>query len=303
MPQGELAALAAAATWAVGSLLFAKIGKRVAPGAMNLGKCFAAAIVLSALRLALGPAIFGLSFDAVALLSLSGVVGLTIGDTAYFGAIVALGVPRAILLLSAAPVIAAFGGVLFFSEELGGREVAGVALTLVGIALVVAFRAAPPPKAGAEAQHVFQTGRGVLLGAVAALCQGSGSLLSRRAMRLGIDPLGAAAGRLIAGALGLLLLSWASGKARPWIADLRRDRSWIHVAGASLVGTVCGIWLSQIAIARCASTGVATTLLSTSPIFALPLAHVLGHERVTGRAIAGTAIAIVGVVLLSLRAT
>ena len=91
------------------------------------------------------------------------------------------------------------------------------------------------------------------------------------------------------------------GHLGPWVRDLGRDRAWAKVSGAALIGTVGGIWLSQLALANTASTGVATTLLATSPIFALPLAHFVGHERITGRGVAGTLLAIGGVVLLSLR--
>lgn len=309
MPIGEIFALTAAASWAVGSLLFARIGARAAPGAMNLGKCVAAAVVLSLVRAALSPSLGPIAWtgEAAMLLAASGLVGLTIGDTAYFGAIVALGVPRAILLLSAAPVFATLGGVALFGEALGGREAIGIGLTLAGIALVVSGRRAEAAKSPALAVALEPAGRasarrGLMLGIVAALCQAGGSLLSRRAMKLGIDPLGAAAGRLVTAAIGLALLSSIWGKARPWIGDLRREYTWIKVAGASLIGTVGGIWLSQLALARCSSTGVATTLLATSPIFALPLSHAVGHERITARGAAGTLVALAGVVILSLRA-
>lgn len=306
MPIGEIFALAAAASWAVGSLLFARIGTRVAPGAMNLGKCVAAAVVLSLARAALSKELGPIAWPAEAalLLAASGLVGLTIGDTAYFGALVALGVPRAILLLSAAPVFATLGGVALLGEHVGGREALGIGLTLGGIALVVAGRRLEPA-AGADARDEVarrdRVRRGVMLGIVAALCQAGGSLLSRRAMKLGIDPLGAAAGRLVTAAIGLAVLSSITGHARPWVGGLRKEYAWLKVAGASLIGTVGGIWLSQLALARCASTGVATTLLATSPIFALPLAHFVGHERITARGVAGTLLAIGGVVLLSLR--
>ncbi|MEZ4296902.1 MAG: DMT family transporter [Polyangiaceae bacterium] len=333
MPVGELYALIAAASWAVGSLLFAKIGKRVSPGAMNLGKCISAAFVLVLARAALTPSLGSPAWlpEAAALLAVSGVIGLTIGDTAYFGAIVSIGVPRAILLLSAAPVFAAIGGVVFLGERVGPREAAGIALTLAGIALVVTGRARPsqPPAtalapsgaalaSGAPAAPVASLApvaalvsgapvapatarRGVALGIVAAVCQASGSLLARRAMKLGVDPLAASAARLVTGAVSLIALALLTGHARRWVRELRAGRAWLSVAGAAQIGTVGGIWLSQLAIHHCASTGVATTLLATSPIFALPLAHFTGQERITARAAAGTALAIAGVVLLSLR--
>ena len=104
---GELSAVAAAILWAIGSLLFGRIGRDgVPPGAMNLGKLIVAGSLLAITALALTGHVvpMGAPTSALVLLALSGVAGLTIGDTAYFGSIVALGVPRAILLLSSAPV-------------------------------------------------------------------------------------------------------------------------------------------------------------------------------------------------------
>lgn len=275
---------------------------------MNLGKCLAAAALLSLVRLALAPSIgpLRMSTEIAAPLAASGLVGLTIGDTAYFGAIVALGVPRAILLLSSAPVFAVLGGVLFLGERVGVREGVGIALTMAGIALVVAARSPVALASGGRSaigapEERAKIRRGLGLGVIAAMGQASGNLLARRALTLGIDPLGAAASRLVAGAIGLLVVAAVLRHAGPWLRELGSDRSWAKVAGASLIGTFGGIWLSQLAIARCSSTGVATTLLGTSPIFALPLAHFAGHERITARGIAGTLVALSGVVILSLR--
>ncbi|MBK8257445.1 MAG: DMT family transporter [Polyangiaceae bacterium] len=302
VPIGELFALTAAATWAVGSLIFAKIGERASPGAMNLGKCLAAAIVLTTLRALFSGSIGGVAWsnEAGLLLGVSGIVGLTIGDTAYFGAIVSLGVPRAILLLSSAPVFAAVGGRVFLNEQIGPRETFGILLTLGGIVLVVTGRKVAP-KADETSQNKSTLQRGVAFGMVAAVCQAVGSLLARRGMKGGIDPLAASAIRLIAGVMGLVIVAAVIGQLRPWARDLKTHNNWLKVSGASLIGTVGGIWLSQLALAHCSSTGVATTLLAKSPIFALPLAHFLGHEKIRVRAAAGTLAAIAGATLLSVK--
>jgi drug/metabolite transporter (DMT)-like permease len=295
---GELAAVAAALTWAIGSMLFARIGARVAPGAMNLGKLIASALMLSATYVALGGAVDASLWqdERAWLLMTSGVVGLTIGDTAYFGALVTLGVPRAILLLSSAPVFAALGGAVFLDERLDARAALGVLLTLGGVVLVV-VRAD-----GAANLRPNDRVRGLLFGIVAAIGQAAGSLLSRKAMQGGIDPIGAAALRVVVGTLGMLALAGAVGRVRPWIGELRRDRQWLKVAGAASIGSYIGIWLSQYAIKFSSSTGVASTLLATSPAFAMPLAHFTGAERMTFRATLGTILTLAGIAVLTLRA-
>lgn len=296
----SLCAIVAAIAWAIGSLLFARIGTAgegraaVPPGAMNLGKLVTAGSLLLVTSLVLtGHAFpFGAPTTAIVLLALSGIAGLTIGDTAYFGAIVTLGVPRAILLLSSAPVFAALGGWLWLGERLDRRALFGMALVFGGIVLVVTRKQAGPVK---------KIGFGVLLGIIAALGQAAGSLLSRRAMQVGLDPLAAAAGRIVIGGVGLYVIAMVTRDARGWTSSLRKERAWLRVALASIVGTYFGIWLAQTALHKATSTGVATTLLATPPIFALPIAHALGMERMTVRSAIGVIVAMVGVAALSLR--
>lgn len=296
VPLGELCALAAAVTWAFASMLFARIGRSVPAGAMNLGKLVLAGGLMTVTRLGLGSLapVAAAPASAGVLLAASALLGLTIGDTAYFAAMEAIGVARAMLLLSSAPVFTALGGFLFLGERLDGRALAGIALTVSGVAVVVARPAEASAKPGAAVP-------GVLLGLVAALGQAGGSLCSRRAMQLGIDPLAAGAGRLVLGAIGLAVLAATAGALRGWVAALVRDRAWLAVGRAALVGTYLGIWLGQTGLARSRSVGVAATLLGTSPLFALPLAHAMGLERATPRAAVGVLLGVAGVAVLSLR--
>lgn len=291
---GELSAVLAAILWAFGSLLFGRIGRDgVHPGAMNLGKLVIAGSLLALTALAMTGHVvpLGAPTSALVLLALSGIAGLTIGDTAYFSAIVTIGVPRSILLLSSAPVFAALGGWLWLGERLDVRAIAGMGLVLSGIVLVVIRKEAP----GAS------NARGIVFGVIAALGQAAGSLLSRRAMLVGLDPLAAAVGRILTGGVGLYAIALVTRDAIPWTRTLLVRRNFIRIGLASLVGTYCGIWLAQTALLRARSTGVATTLLATSPIFALPIAHFAGAEKMTVRAVLGVLTAIAGIALLSLR--
>lgn len=292
---GELCAVAAAIAWAIGSLLFGRLGRDgVPPGAMNLGKLVVAGSLLAITALSLTGHVvpLGAPTSALVLLVLSGVAGLTIGDTAYFGSIVALGVPRAILLLSSAPVFAALGGWLWLGETLDVRAVLGMTLVFGGIVLVVVRR----DVAGAPSST-----RGIVLGIIAALGQAAGSLLSRRAMQVGLEPLAAAVGRILTGGIGLYAIALITRDAVPWTRALMKERTWLRVGLASIVGTYFGIWLAQTALLHARSTGVATTLLATSPVFALPIAHLAKHEKMTMRSVVGVVVTIAGIAALSLR--
>ena len=288
---GELCGLAAAACWAVGSLLFSRIGKSTTPEAMNLGKCLSAGLLLSGTALAVGGGggVFG---PGLGWLALSAVAGLTIGDTAYFGALVRLGMAPALLLLSAAPAFTAVGGWLFLGEQLTSIDGAGIGAVTAGIALVVWQPGAP----GAPERKL---GPGIVLGIVAAMGQAAGSLLSKQAMLLGVTPLEAGGSRLLIGGVVLAAALALRGRLAPSVVALRSERTWLRVTAASLVGSYAGIWLAQVAIDRAKSTGIAATLLATSPIFAIPIARLAG-ETIRARAVAGAVLGVGGVALLTL---
>ena len=298
---GELAALSASCCWAVGSHLFGRIGRsgEVPPGAMNLGKCVAALGLFAATALVFG-ALGGhvvpvVSTRAGGWLVASGFVGLALGDGAYFQAIVTIGVRRALLLLSTAPVFAAVGGVVFLGERLGPREWAGILAVMIGVGLVVYERDAVTADRAPQSLTVA----GVLFGAAAGLGQATGSLMSRAAMAEGVTALDAALVRLPAGVVGILILAALSRRLVGYTRALRRPGVMGAVAGSAAIGTYVGIWLSQFAIGATAKTATASALLATSPIFALPLGKWLNGDRITPRAVAGTFAACAGLYLLT----
>ncbi len=294
---GEVAGLCAAACWATGSLFFSRLGRHTSPEAMNLGKSAAAGslLVFTALLLGWRGSMSGAAFGW---LFASALAGITVGDMAYFGALVRLGMAPAVLLLSSAPVFTSIGGWIFLGESLGAREVLGIAAVTGGIALVVTAPARGP---SAEVRHSGRWGAGIALGVLSALGQASGSLLSKQAMLLGVAPAEAGGLRLVLGGLVLGLILAARGRASTAVGELAKNRAWLRVAGASMLGSYAGIWLAQVAISRAKTTGVAATLLATSPIFALPIARLAG-ETIGLRAVLGAALGVGGVALLTLPA-
>jgi len=310
---GELAALGASCCWAVGSHLFGRIGRsgEVPPGAMNLGKCLTA-MALFALTASVIGAVGGhvvpiVSLRAAGWLLASGFVGLALGDGAYFQAIVTIGVRRALLLLSTAPVFAAIGGALWLGERLGVREWAAILAVMLGVGVVVEERDASPAPGNDRASSLPAapaptrlTTAGVLFGVAAGLGQAAGSLMSRAAMAEGVTALDAALVRLPAGVVGIVILAVLSRRLVGYTRALRRSGVMGAVAGSAAIGTYLGIWLSQFAIGHAESTAVASTLLATSPIFALPLGKWLNADRISPRALGGTMVACAGLMLLTL---
>jgi drug/metabolite transporter (DMT)-like permease len=295
--RGELAALVAALLWALATVMFGRLGKALTPLVLNLTKgAIALGLVLLTL-LALGQSTAGLDAKAIAILGLSGIIGIGLGDTAYFATINRLGPRRALLLETLAPPMGALLALIFLQETLGGRAWLGIALTLAGVGWVVVERV---PE-GAPLQENLGQGQadrlGLMYGVLAALGQATGAVLSRAALaNTAVDPLWSTLLRLGGGSLMILALLRAQGPVGGQLRPLRSPRLLGGVALAAVLGTYLAIYLQQTAL-KYAATGVAQALTATSPLFVLPVAAATG-DRVSLRAIVGAAVALAGVVLL-----
>lgn len=294
--QGEVAALAAAFLWAVSTLLFGRLGKHLSPLLLNLTKGILAIGMMGLTLVLSGQGLGGLAPVPMALLLLSGAIGIGLGDTAYFSAINSLGARRALLLETLAPPLAAVMALAFLGERLSPTAWLGILLTLLGVAWVISERVPGTPLPTDHQGHNQQR-QGLIWGGLAALGQATGAVLSRAALAGTLmDPLWSTLLRL-GGGLGVLtLLLRLQGPVYPQVQPLRSRRLLGAVAIAALLGTYLGIWLQQTSL-KYAPTGIAQALTATSPLFILPLAALVG-ERVTWRASLGVIVAIGGIWLL-----
>ena len=296
MLTGELAALGGALLWAVASIIYSHVGRAVSAAEMNLLKNLVAMALMGVTILILRQALPVTPGPAVGLLLLSGVVGIGLGDTAYFETLNAVGPRQALLLETLAPPMAALLALLFLDEALHPGAWLGIVLTVLGVTWVVTERV--PKAAAGGAVRPGRLRRGVVFGLLAALGQAGGAVLSRAAfLQADVSPLWSAWLRLAAGAAVL----------GPWLAVTRgRVGGWLRQPGAGAVGgrllaaivlgTYLAMWLQQASL-KLTMAGVSQTLFATSPLFVLPFAAWQG-ERVSLRAVLGAAVALAGVALL-----
>jgi drug/metabolite transporter (DMT)-like permease len=303
---GELAALAAAAVWAFASILWTRLGERTEAVVLNLLKCAVATVMLSATLLVLEGSAWPAGIAPMDLfwLTMSGLVGLSIGDSAYFHALTRIGPRRALLMWAMAPAVSALLAWPVLGEPIHLRMVVGMVLTLGGVVWVVLERQRPKqpgPGADGAANRPGFTRReltGFAFAAVALCGQGSANVL----VKLGGEhtgALGVSVVRLATGALGLGIWLGATGRLAGVLPPLRRPHTLGWILLATLVGTFAGIWLASYSILH-AEVGVAATLTATSPLFILPLAVLMQGERVSLRAVAGALVAVAGVAVFFL---
>lgn len=289
---GEVAALSGACLWAVASVVYGKLGARIPPLQLNLIKGIIA-IALFIFTIAITGEIFpSIAVIPMCLLLLSGVVGISLGDTAFFITINSFGARRALLMQILTSPITAIFGLIFLQEKLNILAWCGILLTILGVAWVVTERTTDVKQiSGAEFR------RGIAFGLLSAVAGAIGAVLARSAIANNqISALWAALLRLSAGTLFLLIWGYYREQTSFQFANLRNSRIIIGTIFAAFCGTYLGIWLQQTAI-KFTSVGIASTLLQTSPIFVIPIAILMG-EKVSIRAILGVCISIAGIALL-----
>ena len=298
---GEIAAIGTAVFFAISSTLFAIAGRRAGASAVNRSRLLVAALIAIVIywvtRGELIPA--GLSNSVWMWLAASGIIGLALGDDLLFRAYVLLGPALSMLIFALVPAIAAGLGWVFLGETLSSFEISGIAVTLFGVAWVVT---APKQRAAQRNGHDHQDrhghGWGLVFALGGAFGQALGLVTAKVGLSQGASPQAANWIRLLAAATAVWLVTALSGRARQTLQMWTHDRkaSALTVLGAA-AGPIAGVWLSLVAIER-APLGVASTLMSLTPLFLLPIGRLVFREPITFRALAGTVLAIAGVAIL-----
>lgn len=305
---GELSALGTALMFAFGSTLFTLSGRQIGSALVNRTRLLMAVIFVMGLHwLWYGSP---LPLDAGAhpwfWLGISGFVGLALGDAFLFQAFVLVGPRISMLMMALAPVLSVIMAWLFLGETLDLKEILGILITMGGIAFVIAERqkAKNPTEASSmNNAHAHDNRRyllGIAFGFGGALGQAGGLILSKIGLA---NDFPALSGNLIRITVALLAI-WALSLVRGEIVSSYRTlkahpNAVLMMLVAAFTGPVIGVWLSLIAVQH-APVGIASTLMSLTPIFLLPISYFVFKEAVSKQAIIGTIIAFTGTALLFL---
>jgi len=290
MPTGELAALGTATCWSFTGLFFAEAARRVGALRVNLLRLPVALVLLSVMLAVTRLPLATLDGRRVAWLTASGVVGLVIGDLALFEAMRRIGPRLALLIMSLAPISASVAGLAMLRERPGRLALAGIAITLAGVASVVSERREGESRGSHEAV-------GVACALVGAVCQGLGLVLAKLGMAGDVPALAATWVRMGTATAVIWLLTALAGRTRH-VAPVDGFRTaGIPILGGAFFGPFLGVWLSLVA-AKLAEVGVAATIMATTPVLVIPLLVARERYRPTGRTLVGTVVAVVGVALL-----
>lgn len=293
---GELSALGAALCWTVTALAFESAGKRIGSMAVNLIRLFMAFVVLMVVcGITRGHV---LPTDATAhnwiWLSVSGLVGFTVGDLCLFRALLILGSRRATLMMALVPPVSALGGWVLMGEMLAPMDWLGMALTVGGVAVVVSERG--KDEGDVKGKRVPVTG--ILLGIGGASGQAIGLALSKFGMAT-YDPIASTQIRILAGIVGFSLLFLVIGWWPRVFSAVRDGRAMVGTGVGAFFGPFLGVVFSLLAV-KYTDTGVAATIMALSPVLIIPPAVIIQKEKVTVRAVLGALVAVAGTGLLFL---
>ena len=294
-PIHEFAALGTATCWAMTGIIASDAIRALGAFQFNLIRQVFVALILLALVLGSGTLALP-DWPTVAVLAVSGVVGILLGDTLNFAAVGRLGPRRAGAIFALNAPMAAVLGWVILGERLGGQAWAGIAVTVAGVALAILGR----PASGAHRLEQVRGGlmAGALFGLGAALGQAAGALTARPYMAGGLDPY---VGSLIrVGASGLamgLVAALPFAPARPGEVT---GKVLVLTAATALIGLLLGMTLFLFAL-QGSQTGIIATLSATSPVIILPLLWLRTGQRPTLTSWAGAALAVIGLALIFTR--
>ncbi len=295
LPLHEIAALGTATCWATTGILSADAVRALGAFHFNLVRQGFVSLCLLVIVL-VGARAASLASAELAVLAASGVIGILLGDTLNFAAVGRLGPRRAGAIFALnAPMAAALGWGLL-GEALPPQAVAGIGLTVLGVALAILGR----PSVGA---HRLETVRGALVAGVvcglcAALGQATGSLIARPVMAAGTDPYVASLIRVGASgaAMGLAAMTpFAPPAPRVWTRQ-----ALILTVATAVIGLLIGMTLFLYAL-QGSQTGIIATLSATSPVIILPLLWLRTGQRPSATSWAGGALAVAGLALIFTR--
>jgi drug/metabolite transporter (DMT)-like permease len=295
---GELAALATSVLFSATSTQLTLAGRQVGSMVVNRLRLLLATLFLTGAHFLLKlPLPWLAGGQRWFWLSLSGIVGLVLGDALLFEAFIRIGPRLAMLMMSLAPILSTLLAWLFLGERLSLLQLVAIFVTVFGIAWVVQDRNGQASAEGAARGLAFS---GLLFGVGAAAGQAVGLVLAKEGLAGDFPALSGTFMRMLAAATVLWAFTLFRRQAGDTLQKLSsRPRAALWILGGSFTGPFLGVTLSLVAVQR-TEVGIASTLMALPPVFLLPVGYFVFKERFGWPAVLGTLVALAGVGMLFL---
>lgn len=291
---GEAMSLGAALAWAFAVILFKLSGQRASPLALNLYKN-TLSLALFAPTVLLVPGLLGawsgISGSDLAILCLSGFLGIAIADVLFFYGLDLLGVSLLSVTECAYTPFVLLMSIWLLGQAPSTAGLIGAALVVMGV--LTASGHAPP--AGRSGRQLVA---GIICGLLAMGTMAFGIVYAKPALER-VPLLWAATIRMAAGTAPLWILALALPSRRKDIAVVTRpSRNWLLMAPASFLGTYLAfiLWLGGY---KYANPTTAAVLNQTSMAFSLVLATIFLKEPFTRRKALAVTLALSGAMIVA----
>lgn len=288
---GIAAALGSAVSWALGSILFKKIGEKTKSIAITTVKALLSAIMLGLFIIIVRINPFINSHSLIRLI-ISGILGIAIGDTFFFASLKRLSpVILSILLFSGPAIFSGILGLVYLNETPSLQVWIGILIVLSGLGCLLF-------PIETKDQNVPQTTLSGMVFAILSLFCTSISMVIAKPVLLEVSSLVATMYRMLFGGLFLLAYGLIFGKIKAWEQPfLDKDYNLKFLGTVSIV-TFGGFWLSLVAIKNC-DLVVASTLMTLEPLFIMLYMILFWKYKMKLKEYLGTFLSIVGIMLIA----
>lgn len=282
---GELFSILSAAAWAVGVILYRRLGESLPPLQLNfLKNCLVFMMLLPAIPLMHGLAIPFFSGQQILLSVLSGLIGIGMADTLYFRALNEVGAGRMGILGNFYSPFVLLLSFIFLGDRLNPWQWCGFALVSSGV-----FLASKP--SAIEASRPAHYFRGLMFGLLSIGLMAISIILVKRVLEA--QPLLWVTGlRMLGAIIGMVLI--ASFRKELFLLKPPKALRWRPLIIAAFVGQFVAMvfWLAGY---KFTSASVAAILNETASVFILLLAWLWLKEPLTRRGLIGVGLTLSGV--------
>lgn len=284
---GIIAALGSAASWAFATVVFDRLGKHIPAAGMTFFKGLFSLALMLVLILCTG------GFDLLNLhdflfLALSGIIGISVGDTLFFRSLQDLGAKVQVLYFMLGQIVTMLLSFLLLGEVLSVREYIGAMILLSGIIVVTV---------GKQEDHPNKI-RGIIGGFASILCFSVSSILVKISI-VDVSVPTATFWRMFFSTVSIMFVGFTSKRFTTWCTPFRQGRILLLFILNVIVITYGGFMLSMMAFKHI-TVSLASVLSATEPVFVLLLAYLINHERVSKKEILGAVITITGLLIIML---
>jgi drug/metabolite transporter (DMT)-like permease len=274
--------------------MYRVFGTGISASHLNLYKSIVALACLLAVLLMTGQE-WDLGGHEVLYLSISGLFGLSLGDSFFFVALKKLGAQLASSVQCLGPPLAGIMAMFWLDEALSTVEWIGIVVTVMAVSGVIYFSRGNRTKITELDPAMLWSG--VLFAILSAVCQAFSWVIARDALQ-NVSVVTGTVVRIGAAALFLLAFSFA-GRDRSYKLMFAKRSLLATLTVAAFFGSFVGVTLLSVG-AKYAKAGISSTLASTYPIWVIPIAFFILKEKISVTIVACTGLAVCGISLIFL---